>query len=132
MRAEKVTYAVLSGAAGITAIVGTRIFGGGLPQGQALPALAYELISDVPVRTLNGLAGSNMWEARIQATAFDDDYAGVKSLLEQVLASMEFKSGPIAGITVVAVIPDITGPDLRDDDNGFFYQSRDFLITYQQ
>lgn len=132
MNAEKVASALLNGAVGVTAIVGTRIYGGELMQAVEVPALCYTLVSDAPVRTLNGLAGGNLWEARIQVTAYTSEYLGLKTLLQAVLTALQFQGGVIGGVTVVAVLPDITGPDLRSEASLEFYGSQDFLITYQQ
>lgn len=132
MRAEQVIYALLSEAAGVTALVGTRIYPGVLPQGTALPALALEFISGVELPTVDATAGFNLLQARVQVTAIAKTYAEVKTVLEAVRAACNFQRGTIAGVHVVSVRRDTIGPDLRDDDVQLFTQSIDFGITYQE
>lgn len=132
MKAEKVVKTLLDAAAGVTALVSTRIYGGQLPQDPTLPALVYESVSEVPLPPITALAGGEIQVARIQVTAFAADYPGVKALLDAVRAALSYQSGTIAGAVVLSVLPDVQGPDLYDDVLLVPYQSRDFLIKHYQ
>ncbi len=54
MSAETVLYSTLSGAAGVTAIVSTRIYPDVVPQEAALPAIAFARAETEYVNTIHG------------------------------------------------------------------------------
>lgn len=54
MSAETELYAVLSGAAGLTALVGNRIYPDAIPEDAALPAVVYARASTEPVLSVSG------------------------------------------------------------------------------
>lgn len=54
MSAETQLYALLSGNAGVTALVGTRIYPNLVPESMATPYIGYERVSTNPVATLEG------------------------------------------------------------------------------
>jgi len=54
MSAETQLYAALSGAAGVTALVSTRIYPDAVPQEQALPSMAYARLETEYVTTIHG------------------------------------------------------------------------------
>jgi hypothetical protein len=132
MRAEKVVKYLLENAAGVTALVGTKIYAFPLPQKTTSPALVYSKVSSVDVPPVNAFAGSNIALSRVQVTAFAVDYPSVKNLLEEVRKALSYQSGLINGVQVVSVLPDIEGPDLYELSLVLPYQSRDFLITHYQ
>ena len=53
MSAETILYAALSGAGGIAALVGDRIYPGLLPQGKAIPALVYRRADTEYITTIH-------------------------------------------------------------------------------
>lgn len=132
MKAEQVVLSLLANAAGVTALVGSRIYGLMLPQKPAYPALVYTAVSSVDVPPINVFAGANIARSRIQVSAFAVDYPGVKGLLEQVRLACSYKNGTIATFSVVSVLPDVEGPDLWEENFLVPYQSRDFIVTHYQ
>lgn len=54
MSAETELYAVLSGAAGLTALVGTRIYPDAIPEDATLPAVVYARAGTEPVLSVSG------------------------------------------------------------------------------
>ena len=133
MRAEKVINALLNAAAGLTALVGTRIYGGGqLPQGTALPAVVVEHISSNELTTIDANAAFGLMKARIQITVLAKDYPAQKAVLEQVRIACNYQRGLIAAVRVISVLRDTVGPDLRDDAMQVYTQSIDFQVTYQE
>ena len=54
MSAETQLYSVLSGAAGLTALVGTRIYPDSIPEDVVLPAVVYSRASTEPVVSVSG------------------------------------------------------------------------------
>ena len=69
--------------AGISALVGTRIYPGGqLPQNPTLPAITYKLISGNWIQTATGAAG--LAGPRMQIDCWAETYAGADALFELV------------------------------------------------
>lgn len=136
MRPEKVITALLNGAVGVTALVGSgaaaRIYPGIAPQGVGLPLLSVEHVSGGELPTLDAAANYGLAQARVQVTAVAGTYPEVKALLEQVRLACRYQRGAIAGVSVVSVLPDVVGPDQRDDALGLLTQSRDFLVTFKE
>lgn len=54
MSAESSLYAILSTAAGVTALVGARIYPDVVPDQQAVPYIGYERVASTPAATLDG------------------------------------------------------------------------------
>ena len=132
MRAEKAIYALLSAGAGVTALVGTRIFPGQMPQATVLPGLVIEHISGQELTTIDANSAFGLMQARIQVTAVCKTYPEVKAVIEQVRLACNYQRGVFNGVRVVSIIRDSMGPDLRDDDLQLYTQSLDFQVTYQE
>lgn len=54
MSAETQLYSALSGLAGLTEIVSTRIYPDAIPEGKLLPAVVFMRASTTPTHTING------------------------------------------------------------------------------
>lgn len=132
MRAEKAIRALLMQASAVTTLVGDRCYPGQLPQGCALPALVVEHVSTVDLPTLNAQAGFGLVQTRVQVTVLAATYPQQKSLADAVITACRYQRGVIAGVRVANVVRELVGPDLRDDDRSVFYQSVDFLVTFQE
>lgn len=132
MRAERVIKTLLEATAGVTSVVGTRIYAGQLPQVPTLPAISYTKISSVDIPPISASAGQNIAQGRVQVTVFAVDYPTTKTLLEAVYQGLRYRSGTIDTVVVISVLPDVEGPDIYDPELLQFYQSRDFLVTHYQ
>lgn len=132
MRAEKVIYTLLNAAAGVTALVGTRIYAVTRPEGDALPAIVIDAISDTPQSPIDASAGPEPMLARIQVNCLGATPESVKSLLDQARLACHLKSGTIASITVNMVLQDASGPDSYDALVETYMQPIDFIIRYQR
>lgn len=132
MRAEKVTYTLLSNDSGVAALIAGRIYPGRLPQNTTMPALSYELVSSVDVLPITAVAGGVLLRSRVQVTGFAKNYSDLKTLLEAARKALLFQSGVIAGVRVIGITRELIGPDLREDDLGLYLQSVDYLITHDE
>lgn len=113
MSAESQLYAALSGAAGVTALVSTRIYPDAVPQEQALPSMAYARIETEYLSTIHGSSLGQfgtfelvcMAEARDDADAIADAVAVVMGAQSWQLQSrrQEFDSDSNLWGTVLAV-----------------------------
>jgi len=59
-------------------------------------------------------------------------YPGVKALLKLVLAACPNTRGVINGVAVDAIICDIEGPDLCEEDTAIYGGSRDFFVRWTE
>lgn len=131
MSAEAAVYSLLAAAPAVTALVGTRIFPGQLPEGQPLPALTIEHISSVRLGRLDAQAATHPTQSRIQVNVQAATYPVVKALRDAVTAALQFQRGAIGGGAVIAILPDVAGPDLVDPGMGLIHQPLDFLVVHE-
>lgn len=132
MRAEKVVVDLLKADAGVTALVGSRIHPGRLPQNTAFPAISYELVSGTEVPSVNAQAGGVLVRSRVQVNVLAKTYAETKSVHEAVRKALQFKRGDFGTVHVVSITRDGIGSDERDDDVGLFWQSVDYLLVHDE
>ena len=131
MEAELVTYALLSGAGAVTAVVGTRIFPVMLPLRQPTPAIVYSLVDGVRVSTIDAQAATHLMRSRVQVDLISKDYVVTLTLRAAVLAAMQFKRGAIGGVTVHSVLHQPEGHVSYDQNLDLFTRPLDFLITHE-
>jgi hypothetical protein len=130
MRAEAIIKALLEAATGVTALVGSRLYALARPEGDALPAVVWSVISDMPRPPFDATPGSEPCSARLQVNCLGSSAAATKALAEQVRLACHLKSGTIAGITVIAVLQDVAGPDSYDPLVDTYQQAVDFIVHY--
>jgi hypothetical protein len=118
--------------AGVIAVVpADRIMAGILPQGIALPALAVTHVSTIRKNYVAETA-VDWCTSRVQVTGMAATYPALKSLLVLVRAALPRSRGTVDSVAVDAILSDIEGPDFRDDAEGVFMQSHDFVVTYNE
>lgn len=132
MRAEKVVYTLLSSTAAVTALIGTKIYPGRIPQNTVMPAVSYELVSGVEIAPINAQAGGVLLRSRVQVTVLARTYAEVKAIQEAIRGALLFKSGLIAGVRVIGITRELIGPDERDDELGLYMQGIDYLLIHDE
>lgn len=131
MEAEAVTYALLSGAGPVTAVVGPRIYPVQLPLEQPTPAIVYELISAVRLAAMDAYAPSHLMRSRVQVNLISKDMPVTRTLRAAVLAAMQFQRGPIGGTTVHSITHAGEGPVTYDQALAVYHRPIDFLITHE-
>lgn len=82
MSAETELYAVLSGSAGLAALVAARIYPDAIPEDIALPAVVYSRASTDPVLSVSGQKFAET--ARFQVTAWDKTRTGSAAVAAQI------------------------------------------------
>jgi hypothetical protein len=110
---EEQLYLHLSTDADITALVSDRVTNGNLPEGETLPAVTFEMVSDDPDNTLLGdtLHGTT----RYTINAWSTDSAIFQQLKTAILNSMK------AHVRLSAV-------PLHEPENGIFRLGIDYSI----
>ena len=132
MSAIKVIRSLLLADTDVTAIVGTRVYVGVVPQGAVLPLLQMSEVSRVEQLTASLSGPSVLVVARVQVTALTSSYASQKTLLQAAKLGSGAHTGVIAGVSVRSVTRDIVGPDMSDPNTEIFEQSRDFKVTFTE
>lgn len=129
----KVVRFLLANNANLIAVVpAAKIFAGVVPINTVLPAITVNHISTMSRNIISMSAATVLATSRVQVTVMTKTYAEQKSILELVRKALPVSNGVVNGITVDSILPDIAGPDLRDDDAGTYFQSRDFIVKFQE
>lgn len=132
MRAEAVISTLLKAAAGVTALVGTRISLTRMVENAPMPALVYAVVSGVPVPPINAAAGSQIMRTRVQITAMGKTVGDVKNILEQTRLALDFQSGLIAGVRVISITRELIGMDFKNDETSVYGQSTDYMVLHYE
>lgn len=118
MLIEQAFYNVLAAHAGLSALVGPRIYPLILPQNPILPAATYARVSGPAEYT--GGASSQLVESRLQVSCWAPDYTTAKAVAAQVRAALSALGGTIGGASGVYVAGswieneiDVYEPDAR-------------------
>lgn len=123
-------YALCVADAAVAAAIGTRMYPLIIPQGEALPAIAYQRISARRIGAQDGPTG--LARARIQLRIVGSSYATAKSTATAVRELLDGYKGVAGGVTIESCWLD------NDDDaedgtvttNRLVFQ--DYLIMYQE
>lgn len=133
MSAVKVIRALLIADLPLSALVGSQqIVAGIIGQGTQLPALAITEVNTVDIPRINAQSPFGVAQATIQVTIVAASYPEQKNLLDLVRKACNHKRGIIAGVTVVSVTRIKNGPDFNAQEVGFYMQSIDFSVVYEE
>ena len=84
LEAELVTQ--MKGHAGLSALVGARVYPGLLPPQPTYPAVTYTIVSDVPEHAMGTDPGAKT--ARVSVTVWSLSYKAAKDCADQVVAAL--------------------------------------------
>lgn len=129
MTPEKIIKALLDADGSVAALAGTRLYDQTRPEKDALPAVVWELISDVAEPPIRAGAGTQPSAARLQVNCLAVTVAATKNLAQAVIAACHLQSGTIASATVLAVFCN-RGPSSYDREVETYMQPVDVLIHY--
>ena len=109
---EEALYAKLIATAGVTALVGTRIYPASSAQATdpALNYLTYARVGGQPYHTHDGPAGLR-W-ARMSFMAHSPSYATAKAIAAAVLAALDGFKGTVGSVEIQAILSEM---DMIDD-----------------
>jgi len=97
---EAALVARLTGDAGVTALVGSRVYPQVVPQDAAMPALAYQRISETPEYSHTGF--SSLSRTRFQITIEADTMASVKAVAQAVRIALRGVTWSFGAVDVFA------------------------------
>lgn len=106
---ESDLLAVLEGNAGVSALVGARIYPLILPQRVTLPAIRYQVISTLPQPTHNGASGLRQY--RIQLSVHAATYSAAQAVAEALHTALDGKKAVFGSGTSCTVANDVPGYD---------------------
>lgn len=125
-------FNALLGTAGVTALVGQRIYPVELPQGGALPAIAIDAEPDVPLPTIDAAAGYNLRQVQVVVHLVAKTAATLAALQTAVETACNFQRGTVAGYSVVTVAAGTVGRAETDSAVTLWYLPLNFTLTYRR
>ena len=107
--------------AGLSALVGNKVFALVIPQGTKLPCITFQRIGGMPANTLSGHSGLEEIDPQIDVWARDYDEA--KAIAKAVRAAMP-PSGPRFSAHL------IEDQDLYEDGTNYFRVNMEFKVWF--
>ena len=107
---EEAVVVRMGGDAGLTALIGTRLFPLRVPQDADMPAIAYQKISSPKTHSHSG--SSHLAQSRIQFTCEADDYATAKAVANAVRDCWDGFAGTVDGVRIDSAL-------VQDDRDGW-------------
>jgi len=125
---EKHLVTRLTGHAGLSALIGSRVYPAKLPQDVTYPACVYETVSrtEFPAMGVN----ADQTRKRITVTGFASNYSDAKDLETQIIAALDRYSGTSDGTTIDACYLENVS-DVYEDVFESYQVSIDFMIYYR-
>lgn len=125
---EEVIVSKLKAHAGLSALVGTRVYPAPLPQRPTLPAVTYQRISTLPIGSRDA-AKANFERPRFQFDGWALDVAGRAALadaLRNALATIQQASNPRVDVTLLQ-----DARDFYEADSGRYRAALDAFIWHE-
>ena len=107
--------------AGLSALVGNKVFALVIPQGPKLPGIPFQRLGGRPANTLSGASG--LEEIDLQIDVWARDYDEAKASAKAVRAAMQ-PSGPRFSAHL------IEDQDLYEDGTNYFRVSMEFKVWF--
>ncbi len=130
---EEALRTILLGAAGVSALVGTRVDWGLRPQHvAALPAVVLHKISSPRDYNMDGASG--LVDSRIQATCYGETYADAKLTARAVMAAVNGLATTQSGVVFQRIDIDNERDGNGEQQNGhhLFWTSIDLQIWHDE
>ncbi len=136
MRIEAAIASYLASQPDLVQLIGDRIYPVKLPQDPAMPAVTYQRISTVPVKTLDGPNPAHQ-RVRLQFSCWGEDvpgrasgYASAKAVAAQIRKGLQDHRGSMGGIEVLYI--DVEGErDLYEDETDSYHVPIDVIVTHK-
>jgi len=131
---EEALFSHLSGYAGLTALVGTRIYLGKAPEGAEKPYVVFQQVSGPRIHAMG--SDPTISQPRYQFTAWAQTLLGAKTVSVQVIAALKnYKNqlmGGANGVYIQAVLLENDGTDTYDPDTKLSGNITEFIIWYEE
>lgn len=132
MKIEEALFSYLKSYAGLSALVGTRIYPLVLPQNPTLPAVTYFKVSRAGERTLGG-PNPVLKQVRIQFSCWGSTYRSAKDVAEQVMMALQDYTGTMGGTDGVKVLDanPVNERDIYEQNTGIYHIPVDVLMLHE-
>lgn len=126
---ESALYTLLTSDSGVTALVGTRIYPLLVPDGTALPAVAYQQISMIPRKTHSG--PNALRHERYQLTVHASGYDSGRAVQRALRDCLDGYVGEIGSVRIgeIQVQNEYDGFDL---DSDFATVRMDVIVHFEE
>ena len=129
MNEGKAIYTILTENAGVSAVVGTRVYPQVAAQGAAFPFVVYVLQDNTPSDTKSGV--STLDEIRYDIVAAAETYSALSSLTERIRLALDRYSGTVSGIVVDSI--QFTELDVDNDPaTETFVSSSEYILRIKR
>ena len=124
----------LGHAAGVTALVSTRVYGSRIPQGATLPCITVSRISTPRTITHDTSGSAGTAHARMQIDAWGELEATVKGITDAVRAALNGYRGTMGSGNTVTVQAAWVDDEQRefDPETGLWRSQSDFIIWHEE
>lgn len=126
---EEALTARLEGSTSVTSLASTRVYPMHLPQDPKLPAITYDLVSNVRESFMT--ADDGQVTARMQVTSWAKDPKAASGLSEGVRATTQRWAGTSTGVVVDEIFIE-NEFSFYDDDTSTYAHSLDLIVHYQE
>lgn len=127
---EDALFTRMSGFAGLSALIATRVYPVLLPQNPTYPAATYAFISGVPASAMGADVGFTRKRARV--TVWSKTYLEMTGVADQVRLCLERWRGTVNGVVIQDTYVENASLDLYDDVSRVYYRPLDFMIVHQE
>jgi len=124
----KAIYNILSENVAVAAIVDTRIFPNVATQSESFPFIIYDVQSDSPEDTKDGVA--NLDITNMMVSAYSDSYSNATEIAGTIREALDRYSGTNSGVVINTIVFEGYN-DVFDDmsgSDGIYRKSLDFKI----
>lgn len=98
MTIESQMYSYLTTHTSLKALVSTRVYPVIIPLVAELPAIAYQVLSDPPLETHQGVTGFH--QMTVQFTVQDHSYNGALTVTNMLISAMNAWRGAVTGFSI--------------------------------
>lgn len=107
---------ILTGDAGVSALVGTKIYWSEIPQGKTRPVICLHLVSELNNHTMGGTV--DLEDATVQVDCWGDTWTDAITLSEAVKAALDGYSGTVGSTVFQGVFKRSERQDFQKPGNG--------------
>ena len=94
-------------------------------QGSAPPYIVYNIVSNTPTNTKDGVSELDVW--RVQIDVFGTTYAECVSLSDSIRTTLDRYRGTVASVDVDKIVFENEN-DGFDDEAEYYHRSQDYFI----
>lgn len=127
---DSALYTRLSGYAGLSALVSTRIYPPPVHQNEAAPYVTYQEISRVPIHGMG--TTHTLTDIRYQIDCWAETLAGAKAVAKQVKAALDNYHGTSDGVVIAnSFLQYGTSMDYSPDEGVHRYM-QEYVLQYEE